>query len=341
MRPCSMMRMRLVEHPRHAAVAQVAAQRAVRRVVEVRDDRVDADDEIGPALDREVDVRRLLDTAVDVVPPPDAHGAVEPGHGNGGLDRLRDRHCAPASAAEGDGLAAVEVHRDHVELAQEVAEAVASQAGDEDAVEVLLDPAGLHQARGQELEEGPGEVGEVAALAGEARDEGPGQDPRGLRRAPEELQRAEAVQGSRGDAEGRSGALGGLVVHLAGRHARREDRGHERAARDPHVQVEVEDAAAQELVEGSQAADLVHGSRDAAARADERHLGLPSSRGGSSWWVSTSLQAGVYATPGSRSPARAGVRRRSPGSAQALPGGAFLVSAGSRRPCARAPRRGG
>ena len=129
---------RLLRWPRRAPL---------RRVVQVGHDRVDADHEVGPALDREVDVRGLAHAAVDVVAPLDAHGAVEPRQGGGGLDRLRDGHVAAAAPAEGHGLAAVEVDRHHVELARQVGEAVALQARAEHALQVLLDPRGLQQAR--------------------------------------------------------------------------------------------------------------------------------------------------------------------------------------------------
>jgi len=205
----------LVQDPADPVVAQVAAEGPVRGVVQVGHDGIDADDEVGPVPDGEVDVGRLLHPAVHVVAAGDADGAIEAGEGGGGLDGLRDRQFGEAVPPEGDRLAAVEVDRDHVELPGQVPEAIAAEPREEDPMQVLLDAGRLHEAGGQELEEGRDEVGEVPALPGEARDQGPGEDPRGADRAPQELERPEPVEGSRGHAEGRMGARRGLVVHLA------------------------------------------------------------------------------------------------------------------------------
>ena len=116
---------------------------------------------------------------------------------------------------------------------------------------------------------------------------------------------AEAVQRRGGDPEGGAGAAGGLVVHLAGRDAGGGERGHDRSAGDAHVEVEVEDAAAEELVEGPQAADLVDRAGDSAAGADQGDLfGRALSGAASAGWPAPVLLArestsrGPRVTPG-------------------------------------------
>ena len=98
------------------------------------------------------------------------------------------------------------------------------------------------------------------------------EDARRPQRALQELEGARGGRGGAGHPEGRAGARRHLVVHLAGRDAAGQQRGDEGAAADADVEVEVEDAAVEELLEGAQAADLVDGPGDAAAGADEGHL---------------------------------------------------------------------
>jgi hypothetical protein len=195
----------LVEHVRHPALAEVAAERAVGRgrVVQDGDEGVDADDEVGPVVDRELDVRGLLDPAIHVVAAVDAHRPVEARQRGRGLDGLRHRNVREAVVAERDRLALVEVHGDDEERAGEVVEPVGAVAGAEDGLEVVADAGGLHEARRKEGEGRPEEVRQVPSLAGEGRDEGPREHARGAKGALHELDDVEAEEGRRRDAERR------------------------------------------------------------------------------------------------------------------------------------------
>src|SRR5205823_6279406 len=82
-----------------------------------------------------------------------------------------------------------------------------------------------------------------------------------------------------------------------------EQRRHERAAAHPDVEVEVGQAAAEEVVQRAQAPDLVHGPGDAAARADERDL-RPRAAAGTPGHAPPRLDHRAYAD------AAAGPRRR-------------------------------
>jgi hypothetical protein len=170
---------------------------------------------------------------------------------------------------------------------------------------VSMRPGGSSSKRAQPRSE------RLRPSPGQARHEGPGEHARGPHRPPQELEGPQPVKGRGGDAERAAGPGGRVVVHLARGHPRGEEGGHEGAARDPDVQVEVEDAAAEELVEGAQAADLVDRPGDAPARADERDLGLPAG--------AVRLAARHARPPAESTTARSAARARSAAEAAHLP----------------------
>ena len=265
-------------------------------------------------------------------------GRYRPGQRGRGLDRLRHRHVAPAGLAERDRLAAVEVDRHHEQLAREVLEAVAAEPGTEDALEELLDARGVHEARRQELEGAPGEVGEVAAVAGQ----GGHQGPRETRRAPgasaSRTRRVQVVD--RGGARCRTGVRVRVVASSYISRGETPAAMSEATKAPPEiadVEVEVQDAAAEELVEGPQAADLVDGAGDAAAGADEGDL-RPAC--GCGFGRAGRHGVGLRGESSEREPGRARAPSGRP-AVRAPPGRAGRRARGSRRSCARAPPRGG
>ena len=175
------------------------------------------------------------------------------------------------SVAEGHRVAAVQVHCHDVQLVRQRANESRPAAG-EHLGQVLLEAGGLQQAGREELEQRQREVGEVSPLLAQAGEQGVGQHARRAHRALTNSDSAQPEERRRGQAEGAPAAGGDLVVHLAGRDAVGQQRGHEGPAADAHVHVEVEDAALEQVLQGAQAPDLVDGPGDAAARADERHL---------------------------------------------------------------------
>jgi hypothetical protein len=179
-----------------------------------------------------------------------------------------------AAVAEGHGLAAVEVHAHEVQLARQRVEGVGETAPAQHGRDVLLQAGAVEQPRGKSLQERQGEVGQARGAAGERLACRARQDARGARRPAGDLRRAQAEE--QAVVPARAGtARGDGRVHLERRDARCEQGSHERAAAHPDVEVEVEDAAVEQVLERAQAADLVDGAGDAAARADQRRTSAP------------------------------------------------------------------
>ncbi len=97
-----------------AAVPSPALLRREARVV--GDDRVHADHELRPVVERLGGVQRLLERAVDEVVPVDLDGREEPRQRGARLDGLGDRESVVAGPAEAHALARVEVRGHEVEL---------------------------------------------------------------------------------------------------------------------------------------------------------------------------------------------------------------------------------
>ena len=127
-------------------------------VVDERHDRVDHDDQVRPGLDRDVEVRRRDDPAVDQLAVVDPHRRVDHRQRPGGANRRRDRHVFRALGAEHDPLAGVEVRGRHVELARQLPEIVGAAGLAEHLVQVVLDPGARVHARGQPLGEAQQDV---------------------------------------------------------------------------------------------------------------------------------------------------------------------------------------
>ena len=140
-----------------------------------------------------------------------------------------------------------------------------------------LHARGVEQPGGQQLEQraAPGRRG-CGPSPVSAVQHGVREHARRARGALQQVAEAEAEQRARPRRRtARPRARDHLVVHLHGGDAVRQQRGHEGAAADAHVEVEVEDAAVEQVLERAQAADLVDGAGDAAARADQRHPAPP------------------------------------------------------------------
>ena len=234
-----------------------------------------------PLLDGQVDVRRLLDPAVHVVAAADAHRPVEAGQGRGGLHGLRDGDVAVAPLPEGHRLAAVEVHRDDVQVSGQVVERVAASAARRTrrpgTPARRSCPAGRRggartATSAKSARVRPSPVREVTRRPSASTR---GAAPSGARTRP-----GPGGTAARRDRRPAPRAAGHRVVHLArGRSPPARSDGDERPAADPDVQVEVEDAAVEEVLQRAQAPDLVDRAGDAAPRADQRYPGGPSGDG--------------------------------------------------------------
>ena len=155
---------RLVADLGEAHVRDPAGARAGERgdplleVVDVGDQRVDHDDELGPGLDRDVEVGGRHDAAVDQLAVLDLDRLVDHRQRAGGADRLGDRDVVPALGPEHDPLARVEVGGGQVELVGQQAEVVGAVRVGEDRPHVALDPLARVEPRGQRLGQPDDEV---------------------------------------------------------------------------------------------------------------------------------------------------------------------------------------
>ncbi len=237
----------LVEDIGDAVVAQVTLEAATRGPVQDGDDGVDADDKVRPVPNGKVDVGGLLDPPVHVVAVPDAHRAVEAGEGGGGLHRSGNGDAVPF-LPEGHRFSAVQVHRHHVELPGQAGEGVRVVTALEELMQVFLETGGLHETGGEQLEEREREIGDAPPFAGEGGQERFLENAGSPSRPLQELRDAQAVEGRGRDPEGAPGSGGDLLVHLGGRYAAGQQGGDESPPAYPHVEIEVHDAAVQELV---------------------------------------------------------------------------------------------
>ena len=115
-----------------------------------RHQRVDADQQIDAAFQQHRGVHGPAQRAVDVVAAAHFHRRIQARQRGAGLHGLGNRDVFPFAGAETHGFAAVQVHCDHVQLAIELAEIVATAAAREDLPQETLDfgiveQAGRHQ----------------------------------------------------------------------------------------------------------------------------------------------------------------------------------------------------
>ena len=237
-----------------------------------RHDGVDADHELGAAVQRHARVDGLVQHAVHVVPPVDLHRRVQPRQRRRGLDGGGDGHLRQRPLAKADGLARVEVGGDDDEVVGEVAEVVGPAVLGEEPPEVVPERGVVEDAHrdgpAQPLNEG-GHEGVRPRL------------PHGVR------QRAHHQAGDRGEAgadlagRGREEQLGpeGLLARLAvdhgAAHLRRGDPvgeagAHERARAHAHRHGHVVEVhAGKRVVQCAEDAHLVDGALGAAAGEGE------------------------------------------------------------------------
>ena len=117
-------------------------------VVDVGNQRVDDDDELGALFDRDVDVGGRADAAVDQLATLQIDRLIDDRQRGRALDRLGDRHVPPALLAEDDPLAGVEVGRGQVQLAVEQAEVVGAAAVGKHACDVVVESRARVEAGG-------------------------------------------------------------------------------------------------------------------------------------------------------------------------------------------------
>jgi len=265
---------RLVERGREAALDQDAAAHRARldRGARVhRHDRVDAQQQLRPVLQRDRRMQRLEEHAVHAVAPVHQHRRVHARNRRARFDGRRDRDVVPSGLAEADLAARTQVRRHHDQLVLQLPEVVGAAGNGEDLLQVAANGLVVEDAHRQRL----GQAGQRLAQRKVARPlrrapdrlgQQPGHLERPLRQLPigggEERLRHERV-------------LPRLVLddgahELGGRQPVGQAGGDERPGADPDVDVEVVEVhAAQGLLECPEGADLVHGALGSATGQGE------------------------------------------------------------------------
>ena len=229
-----------------------------------------------PGADRDVEVRRRDDAAVDELAVAHLDRRVDHRQRRRGADGGRDRDVVPALGAEHDALARVEVRGGDVELGRELAEVVAA--------------VGVRRARRAGSARCRRRCRRRTAARRRARARGPSPTiwPRCAATPREQLRGAQRQRDGAareaGDVRpqeaaelevrkrGRALAVDG-AHHLRGRHAVGRHRADERAGARADVDVEVVDRPVdRQQVERAQGADLVDAAGEAAAAQHERRL---------------------------------------------------------------------
>src|SRR4029077_14556425 len=255
------------------AVAEHRLDRLLE-IVDVGDDRVDDDGELGPPLDGDVDVGGRADPAVDHLAAFQLDRLVDDRASGRALDRLRDRHLGPLLLAEDDPLGRGEVGGGDVELAVQEAGVDVTAGVRQHAFHVVVDPRPRVEAGGKRLGEAAPEVDRRQLADSRQRAD---QLERAQRQRHRLLEEAEVV-GPQHLVEVEVLELrGGLLVedlhHFVGRDAVGEHAGDEGAGAGADVDVEVVDRAIDgEQVESAQGADLVDAAGEAPAPEDEGGL---------------------------------------------------------------------
>jgi hypothetical protein len=252
----------LREHRRQPMVEQPAAihQPRLDRALGVdRDDRIDADHQLGPRLQRHRGVHGLEQDAVDVVAPLDLHRRIEAGEGRAGGDGERDRDVVQPRLAEPHRLAGVEVRGHHHQALAELAEVVRPPLDVEDLLYVLADRLVVEDPYRQGLAEAGQrfEQGEVPAVGDPLPDRLPEQPRHGAAAA------LDLADGRGEEGLGHERMLPRLVrddrpAHLGGGEVVGEVGADDRARAHPDVDEQVvEIETVDRFVESPEGADLV------------------------------------------------------------------------------------
>ena len=249
---------------------------ALLEVVDVRHQRIDHDDELGAALDGDVDIRGRTDAAVDELPALDLDRPVNHRQRRRRGDRFRDWHVLPAGRPEDDPLAGVEVSRREVELGLDQAKIVGEVRVGKDLADVLLDSRSRVDAcwqrfcqAGEDVHDGhlPPAPGEASSQAREPQrhEQGPGGEVHVVRTE----QRAEVCLAKR-----RWNLLVHDARHLLGREAVGEQGRDEGARARSDIDVEVVDGPVhRQQVERPECSDLIDASGEATAAENQCCLG--------------------------------------------------------------------
>jgi hypothetical protein len=142
----------LRQHHRQTAIDELAFVMVAefgrpRRVV--RHQRVDADHQLRPLLERHRGVQRLGQRPVHVPAPVDRHRRVQPRQRRTGLHRGGNGHLVVARRAKGHRSARVQVGGDQVEAVAQRSEVVAAPGRVEKATHHLVEAAVVEQPRRQ------------------------------------------------------------------------------------------------------------------------------------------------------------------------------------------------
>ena len=241
------------------------------------DDRIHQEQEVGAALDRQVDVRHATHPAVHEIEAADGHRLEIERQRGGGGDRVGDRHVPPAGRAEQDPLAGVEVNRRDVELALEGLERVdAAGAGQEPAQIGLVLRQAVEAGREVLLERvdqaREGELLRVAPVEADERRHHPERlEKRALDLLPVDLEDVVLLEVQKA-----VGVVDDRPADLAGGDPVGDEGGDDRPAARPDVDVEVVDRerAGEKMVERLEGAELVHSTGNTATGQDQAELRL-------------------------------------------------------------------
>ena len=205
--------------------------------------------------------------AVDELAPADVHRWIQARQSGAGLHRLRDRHVVPALPAEAHRFAVVEVDRDHVQRAVELAEIVAAPTPGEDFAQEQLDPRVVEQAGGHQAAEAVQQVRPARVARAPQQSAPPLEgEPRQACGAPRVFEQRRAQEGFRAEAHVVAVAGDEDPAHLARAHAVGEARREERTAADADVAIHAGQVEALDrILERAQRAQLVHPADRAAA----------------------------------------------------------------------------
>ena len=257
-------------------------QRLAIGIVVHRHLRIDHDDEVGLARQRDVGVRHLADGAVDVVASVVAHGLEEERDRRRGADRLGDGDVDERALPEDGAVARVEIVGGDVQLARHLGEARRQRVVAQEALEEALVVAQGEDAGRQRVAEVGDELAEieVAAHGARRRREEHAAD---VAQDAEALAQVEAVDVAAAGREEVRIVVERGAEQAARADARRQDGREEGAGRGADVDVEVVDAEAaaavasvaalgarEEVVERGERADLVHAAHDPAAAKTQR-----------------------------------------------------------------------
>ena len=243
----------------------VAARRDARRVE--RDQRIDADDEVGALVEQQRRVHGAHQRAVDVGVTVDRDRRVQARQRGARLDRAGDRDVLEARLAEPHRIAAVELGRDDVEAAAQLAEVVRAAVAGKELREELLERPVVAQPGRQQAAERVDRLGPVLARIAQVLHQDVGREARHAADASQELAEGRAQEQARAHRVFDRRVVDEHDAHVRRVDAVRESGGDHRARAHADVHVEVgEIDAFERLGDRVQRADLVEGAERSAAR---------------------------------------------------------------------------